>query len=286
MTTIEQAPVQSGRQGLRGELAKLAAFGRRDLLVAWSYRLSFVADLVALFGQAVMFGFISKLVDPSVMPDYGGRPTSFVAFVIVGLTVGVFVHLGWNKIVAAIRNEQLMGTLESMFLTPTRTMTIQLGLVIYDLVYIPLRTVVFLAVVSAVFGVAFDLSGLGPAVAVLMGFIPWVWGVGIASAAGVVTFRRGANLIGFSAMFLNLGSGVFFPLELLPGWARALARVNPIAIATESIRQALLGGAGWAQAWSALALLVPMSSAALVVGAWAFNLALRRERRLGTLGQY
>ena len=49
----------------------------------------------------------------------------------------------------AFRNEQLMGTLEVLLMTPTTPATIQIGSVVYDLVYVPLRTgLFFLAVVA------------------------------------------------------------------------------------------------------------------------------------------
>ena len=54
----------AGRVGvLRGELAKLPAFVRRDFLVAWSYRASFVSDIVGLVGQVLVFAFISQMID-------------------------------------------------------------------------------------------------------------------------------------------------------------------------------------------------------------------------------
>ena len=58
---------------LRGELRKLPAFLRRDFLVAWSYRLSFVTDALSLFVQVLVFAFVGKLIDPSVLPAYGGQ---------------------------------------------------------------------------------------------------------------------------------------------------------------------------------------------------------------------
>jgi ABC-type polysaccharide/polyol phosphate export permease len=65
-----------------------------------------------------------------------------------------------------------------------------------------------------------------------------------------------------------------------------IAKINPLAIAIESIRQSLLGGAGLAEAMIAIAKLAPFSAISLVVGFWVFAVALRRERRLGTIGLY
>lgn len=269
-----------------GELGKLSAFLRRDFLVAWSYRMAFFTDGINLFIQAVMFYFIGRLVDPSKLPTFGGSRATYMEFVAIGIALSAFVQLGLGRVSVAIRQEQLIGTLESLLLTPTSTATLQLGSVAYDLVYIPLRTALFLVLVAVGFGVHFDVGGLAPAAGVLLFFIPFVWGLGVASAAAMLTFRRGTGGIGYGMTFLTLASGAYFPLELLPGWFADVARVNPVAIAIHGMREALLGGAGWSEAGPDILLLAPMSAVSLAAGILAFRVALRRERRRGTLGLY
>jgi ABC-2 type transport system permease protein len=179
-----------------------------------------------------------------------------------------------------------MGTLESLLVTPTAPPTIQLGSVAFDLVYIPLRTAIFLLAVAIAFGLHFDLAGLAPALAVLLVFIPFVWGLGVASAALIMTFRRGGGVVGIGVVGLGLVSGIYFPLDLLPGWLATIAEFNPVAIAIQGMREALLGGVGWAEIARDVAVLAPMSAASLALGFLAFRIAIRRERRLGTLGLY
>lgn len=269
-----------------GEARKVAAFVRRDLLVAWSYRLSFVSDVVSLAALVLIFHFIGLMVDPAALPAYGGTRVTYLEFAVVGLALGLFMQIALQHVAQAIRNEQLMGTLESVLLTPTAPATIQLGSVAFALVYAPLRTAVLLVAIALAFGLHLELSGIGPAAAVLVVFIPFVWGLGVASAATILTFRRGAGIVGGATLGLALLSGAYFPIELLPAWASELARANPVAVAIETMRDALLGGAGWSQALPAIALLVPVAGVSLALGLAAFRLALRRERRLGTLGLY
>ena len=271
--------------GIRTEVAKLPAFGRRDLLVTLSYRATFVGDVVGLAVQAFMFNFIGELVDPAKLPSFGGA-SGYLAFVAIGIAVGEFIQLGLNRVVDGVRTEQLIGTLEPVFASPTSPVTVQLGMVMFDLVYVPVRTTVFLVIVSLLFDVHFELSQLGPALAVLIAFIPFVWGIGVVTAAAVMTFRRGANVVGLGAIVIAAGSGAYFPLDVLPGWLETIVAHNPVAIAMTGIREALLGGAGWGEALPRVFVLIPMSAAALIAGFVAFGWALGRERRLGTLGQY
>jgi len=281
------APVVLRRTSALGsELPKLAAFVRRDFLVAWSYRAAFFSDAAALFLQAISFYFIGLMVNPAVLPTFGGRTATYLEFVAVGIALSVFLHLGLGRVATAIRNEQLTGTLESLLMTPTSTATIQLGSVVYDSIYIPIRTALFFAVIGIAFGLHFEASGFLPALVVLLAFIPFVWGLGIASAAATLTFKRGTGGVAMGVALLTLFSGAYFPLGLLPDWLAATAALNPLALAIDAMRQALLGGAGWSQVAGTLAVLVPLSALSLAAGFLAFRAALRRERRRGSLGLY
>lgn len=284
---IDAAPPDEGRlSALVRETVKLPAFARRDLIVAWSYRFAFFSDAFGLVLQAFLFYFVGLLVDDSRLPEYGGSPVSYMEFVAVGIALAAFVQVGLGRIASALRQEQMIGTLEAILLTPTSPATIQLGSVVYDLVYVPLRTAIFLAAIAIGFGLDFNVNGLVPALLVLVAFVPFVWGLGLISAAGTVTFRGGSTGVGFGVAIMTLASGAYFPLDLLPGWLASLAVLNPMAIAIDGMREPLLGTVSWPQTLDAVAILVPLSIVSLLAGIFAFRQALRRERRLGTLGLY
>ena len=79
----------------------------------------------------------------------------------------------------------------------------------------------------------------------LVAFLPFTWGLGLVSAAAVVTFRRGASATGMAVTMLGLLSGAVFPIALLPGVLQTIAEWNPFAIAIDGVREALIGGTGW-----------------------------------------
>jgi ABC-2 type transport system permease protein len=269
-----------------GELRKVPAFLRRDFLVAWSYRMSFVMDWLSLVVQTGLFYFVGKMVDGSKLPVYGGTRATYLEFVAIGIAVGGFVAVALVRVATGIRSEQMMGTLESLLMTPTAPSTIQLGAVAYDLVYVPIRTAAFLVIVTLAFGLDLQASGIFPALVTLLFFIPFAWGLGVIAAAAILTFRRGDGVVGFGTMVMALASGAYIPLSVLPHWISQLADVNPMAIAVQGMRDALLGGTGWAHVGSDVLMLAPMSAVSLGIGVLLFRVALRRERRKGTLGQY
>lgn len=271
---------------LAAEVRKVPAFLRRDLLVMLSYRVAFVSDLLHIGVQAVLFSFVAKLVDSSQLPVYGGSHASYMEFVMIGVVLSTVSGLLLQRVATAIRGEQLMGTLEALLVTPVAPTTVQAGSVAFDLLFIPIRMGALLLAVALVFGLGFEESGVAPSLVVLAAFVPFIWGLGLVSAAGIVTFRRGVGLVGVAMGALGLVSGAFFPLSLLPDWLQPLAELNPIAVAIESVREALIGGAGWSAIGPDLIAVAPLSALSLFLGVVAFRAALAREHRRGTLGVY
>jgi ABC-2 type transport system permease protein len=288
---VSAVPVQAAAPRLAGSVlleegAKLTAFLRRDLLIAWSYRVAFFTEWAGIAVQTVLFYFVGQMVDPAKLPTFGGAHTTYLEFAAIGIAVTAFVQLALGRVASGIRNEQMAGTLESLLMTPTATATIQLGSIFYDLVYIPIRTALFLAVVAVAFGLHFEAGGVMPATLTLLVFIPFVWGLGVVSGAIVLTFRKGSGITGLAVTGLTILSGTFFPLSVLPHWLESVASYSPIAVALDGMRESLLGGAGWSNFGSDVLVLAPVSVVSLVLGSAAFRWALRRERRRGSLGLY
>ena len=281
-----RSPAVSRTWGFLDEIRKLSAFFRRDLLVAWSYRLAFVVDWINLFGQVLVFALVGRLIDPSALPIVDGSQISYVEFVVTGIAVTTFLQIALGRVINSIREEQLMGTLEALLMTPTSPATLQVGSMMYDLAYIPVRTILFLVLASAIFGADLNVGGFGPVVAILLVFIPFAWGIGMLGAAAVLTYRRGVNILTFGISLLMIGSNAYVPISVFPEWAQRAAAVNPVSIALYGSRQALLGDGGWDAAWHAIRLLFPIAVAALGVGIMGVRFALKRERRRGTLGLY
>ena len=266
------------------EARKVSAFLRRDLLEAWSYRLAFITDAINMALQALLFFFIGQIVDPAALPTFAGGQITYFEFVLVGIAVSMVVGVGLFRAAAALRNEQLMGTLEVLLMTPTTSATIQVGSVAYDLLYVPLRTGLFFLAVTLAADVDINTAGILPAIVTLMCFVPFVWGLGILYAASTVTFKVAGG--GFVVSILTMTSGAYFPVGVLPGWLERLSELNPMTLAVNAMRETLLGDGGWSEVGGALLVLAPASLVTLALGIVAFRAALLRERRRGTLGLY
>src|ERR1700733_4057788 len=121
------------------------------------------------------------------------------------------------------------------------------------------------------------------AIAILLASILAFAGLGIISAGYSILFKRGNPAKWLVLGISGLVGGMMYPVSVLPGPLRILARLIPVTYSLEGMRAALLGGAGWPELWPSIvalllfaAILIPLS---FVIFAWA----LRRTKITGTL---
>lgn len=271
---------------VRSELGKLAAFVRRDWLVAVSYRTALVTDWFAILAQVGLFAFLGEIVAVDALPTYGGQRPSYLEFATIGIVINALLNIGLNGLVSVVGSEQRTGTLEQVLSTSVRLPTYQIGSGLFALLYTPLRMTVLLGLVAFVLGGRFSFANLAPATVVLAAFVPVVWGIGLAAAGGVVTIRRGAGIAGFAGILLGAASGAYFPVDLLPTWLQVVMRYNPVTVTLETVRAVLLGGAGWSAVWQPVGVLTTTGIVFTILGSAVFRAALRREMRRGTLHLY
>lgn len=136
------------------------------------------------------------------------------------------------------------------------------------------------------FDLSFDWSGTPAALVLLLGFVPFVWVLGMIGGSAILTFKRGGGLVGIVGIAISITSGAYFPVTLFPDWLRRLAEANPVNLAFEGTRQALLGGARVGDVIVDAGIIALWAVGALALGHLAGTLALDRKRRGGTLSIY
>jgi ABC-2 type transport system permease protein len=257
-----------------------AAFLRRDLRVALSYKIPFILEIAAIFFTVLTYIFVSKLISP------GRVPGGYFAFVLIGLTVSGFLGAGVYQLGSNLRNEQIQGTLEALLASGVPIGGLAGGMAAYPFVS-ALWSAVIYVVVGALAGARAEpgANWLLALTALGIGAISFV-AIGLVGAALVLIFRRAAAATGWLVAEMSLAGGELFPTALLPGWFRALANVSPYTQTLRLIRSAVLEAGGWADGASTLVVLAVMALGYGGIGIGALALGLRHARRTGSLGQY
>jgi ABC-2 type transport system permease protein len=109
------------------------------------------------------------------------------------------------------------------------------------------------------------------------------WAVGLFTAALILRFGQAAEALVWGVPFvLQPFSAVFYPVDAMPGWARAAALTLPSTHVFEGMR-AVLSGEGVRGA--TLATAFSLNALYLGAGAAFFGWMLKRVREKGYLGK-
>src|SRR5271168_3777680 len=264
-------------------LRKIAAFFWRDFLIARGYRLALVAQTVEeLFGVATFF-YLSRFVDSPQLQRALPAGGSYFTFALVGFAFFDYLSVSLTAFDSSIEEARQNRTLEALLVTQTPLPVILAGSAVYPFTALALRTCVYLAWGALLFGFAPRAANWAGAVAILLASILAFTGLGIISAGYSILFKRGNPAKWLVLGISGLVGGMMYPVSVLPGPLRLLARLIPVTYALEGMRAALLAGAGWRELWPSIAALLLFAAILIPLSFLVFAWALRRTKVTGTL---
>jgi ABC-2 type transport system permease protein len=238
----------------------------------WGWELAFLVYSVA--------GALSI----SLIGAQAGDPRLLLTLMI-GAIFWNYLSVVFSWIAETIAVERWEGTLEYTMMAPVRRATQLLGSTAYAIVYGLIHTVAIL-VVLVLFFPQLDLARANPATAlafVALGSFSFV-GIGMMAAILPLLYvERGAQMTFVLQSCLLLVSGVYYSVEILPGWMQVLSRLSPATYVLDGVRRGLIGGAGIDALWGDVWPLVAMGVLLIPLGIWAFGRAERYAKRTGKL---
>lgn len=265
-------------------LAALAAFVRRDWLVARTYRFRLAMGFAGQLFQLATFFFLSRTVNPTTASGIDGRGGYF-GFVVAGLVMVGLASTGLTTFATRIDAERAGGSLEAMLTTPTSPAVLVIGTAAYGLCSAVLGALMMLAAAIVLFGFDVDATPGTAVVAVvaLAATVVWVAGLGVVVAAFTLVVQRGSVILQFATAALPLLGGVYFVVDTLPEPLETIARLFPFAWGLDAIRDSL---AGERADPAKLGLLILAAALMMPLALWIFEVGLRHVRRTGTLSHF
>ena len=268
---------------MRRNLGKLLAFLKRDFLSEVSYRVAFLFQIFGMFLSILAFFFMTRMMDPKAEGLDGIRPFEWL---LVGLSFQYYFSTALYAFSAKIRNEQMLGTLEAMLVSPTPTAMVIFSSAAWDFTYGAIRVLIFLSLAVFVFGVHLYTTGLGAlAICIVLTLLSSA-GLGILSASFIVYFKRGDPVAFFLSSLTTLFGNVFFPSKQLPDGVQWISELLPITWSLRVVRQSLLKGQGLPELQGELLRLALLTVVLLPAGLFFSRIAIRRAKREGSLIQY
>lgn len=258
------------------------AFFLRDAAMAVSYPVAFVMGLVGTAARVLVLWLPAQLlVHNPLFESQGG----FLAYSVIGTSVmGVFLA-SYGGFASAVRGEQIMGTLESLLMTPARLPAVVAGSNLWTLCNALCDALITLVTGVLVFGVMLKGNLLSALFIVFLTNLSFA-AVGILSAAFAVLFKKGDpfRVLVASASFLI--GGVIYPPDILPKWLQFCAEALPVTHGARALRGVLLDGKALSAFPSELWTLTFFALVGIPLSIACFAWSIGKAKREGTLLQY
>lgn len=256
----------------------------RDLLLARAYPVAFALSIAGTVLTLLLFlgisGFVSADGATAAEPlaPYSGRYFPFVA---LGIAFSLLAQACLSAAPDAVRREQVEGGLVPLVATASPAVRIVFGLSVFSIA--SAAGFLVLSLVSAqVLGAGFETVRPWPVLAATILTAAGNFGISLLSTAFVLLYKRGDPVSYALVMVTDLVSGVYFPVEWLPGPVRVAAAWLPQTLGLSLFRSGFSPSAARAEG-TTLLLLLAVSGIALALGLAVFALALARARRTGAL---
>lgn len=275
------APVGPRHRPLRDNLVGMAGVVERNLYLTRRYIWWDVAFFVWTVANTLTIVFIAKGIEAGGGVIDVNRETTIL---LVGAVIWAYLGIIFEFLTETVAWERWEGTIEYTFMAPLRRSAHLVGMGLYAVLYGLVRAVLLFAVVAMFFDLSMpDANYVAALVVLLVASISFA-GIGMMTAVlPLISPEKGAQL-GFVAQgVLLVVSGVYYPVEVLPGWMQALAAVSPATYALDGIRDAILNGAGLSTMGGELLVLVVIGAVTVPLGMALFAAGERHAKRHGKL---
>jgi ABC-2 type transport system permease protein len=261
------------------------AFLRRDYLLAISYKLPFVLQLLTICcGVPVLF-YISRVFSGAEIPALASYHGQYFPFLLLGVAFQDYVMLSQSTFNTSIREHQLMGTLEILMLSPTSVLWLLLCSALWGYLFTSVRFATFV-LLGLAYGLDLSQANLLSFALVTVLAIASFASLGIVTASVTLLIKRGDvlnTILSSAAMILG---GVAYPVHILPPLLQWAAWLLPFTHALSGMRKAMLLGVAPGGLLPEMAALAGFAIVLFPLGLWACTLAIQHAKSAGTLGQY
>lgn len=239
------------------------------------------------WGWEIAFLIYSAASSMSIMfigEAQGTEGDQLLLFLAIGTLVWSYLNAVFMNMAEMIAWERWEGTIEYTMMAPISRLTHMFGQSIFAIVYGIMRSALLLGVLALFFDI--DLGGanlLGALLVIVVGSLSFV-GFGIIGAVLPLLFpEKGEQMTFIISSILLLVSGVYYPVEVLPGWMQLLSTVSPATYVLEAMRDAILDGTGTLDLLPELLPLLAIGVVTIPLGMWVFGHFERYAKRTGRL---
>ena len=227
--------------------------------------------------------FIAKEAERSGIAT-SAEVNDLVLFLLLGTLVWAYLSAVLDDISLVVTWERWEGTIEHTLMAPVPRWIHLVGMAAFGILHALVRTLLILAIALPFFNVDFGQADWATAAAVIAVGSFSIAGLGI--LAGVLPLlypERGTQMSFMVQAAVLLVSGVYYSVDVLPGWLQIASVMSPATYILEGIRGALIEGDSISESWDTLALLAGFGAFLMPASIAVFAVAERWAKKTGKL---
>jgi len=267
--------------GLRAELIGVAGVLERNLYLTKRYLWWEVAFFVWTVANTLTIVFIAEGIEASGGSIDVNRVTTQL---LIGAVIWAYLGIIFEFLTETVAWERWEGTIEYTFMAPLSRAAHLAGMTMHAVLYGLIRAVLLFAVVALFFDLSMPQANFAAALVVILVASVSFAGIGMMTAVLPLISPEKGTQLGFVAQGMMLVvSGVYYPVEVLPGWMQWIATISPATYALSGSRDAILDGAGLSSMGPELLALTVIGLVSLPIGLALFAAGERYAKQHGKL---
>ncbi|HLB46573.1 MAG TPA: ABC transporter permease [Anaerolineales bacterium] len=264
------------------ELKASYAFIERNYNIVkryWAWELVWLVYTVA---NSLAVSYIGLGVEK--MGGAGVDGKYLVLYLAIGAIVWRYLSVIFYWVTDLVGLERWEGTIEYTLMAPITRFFHMLGQAAFSVVYSFVHTAVVLVATMVFFNITFASANMfGFVLLLVAGSLSFI-GISIVGSVLPLLFpERGSQMTHLIIAMLMLVSGVYYPVDVLPGWLQFFSRFSPATYIIDGSREALLNGAPTLSLWPYIWPTLIMGVISIPVGLRVFDWAERYAKRTGKL---
>jgi ABC-2 type transport system permease protein len=268
------------------EVKKIPVFLARDFRMLFTYKLAFSMSFLSIVFNLfylVLFGSMFGTSMLSQLLPYGG---DFISYILVGSIGWGFLWSIMSTTTQSLRNEMMIGTLESILLTSTKIETLMFAYTLFGS-FFGLLSILLLVLVGLIFfGISVFATANVYTLIIFILSVVMMMGFGMTFGGLTIWLKHIGHTVFLLQNITMFFCGVYFPITVLPSALQPIARYIPFYYSIEGLRRSLLPSTSLSEMLFYILVLLFLSMFFMALGIYVLHKGLIKAKKDGSLMFY
>lgn len=266
------------------ELKKIGIFMKRDFRMLFTYKLAFFMSFISLIFNLFYMILFGSMFGSKNLQILSGE--SFVEYILIGSVGWGFLWSIMNTTAFSLKTEMMMGTLESVLLTPTKIYTMIIAYTIFGCFFGLISLVSIIAVGFFIFGISAFASANAFTLIIFVLSAIMMMGFGMIFSGLTIWLKNIGETIPLFQGIAMFFCGVYFPIAVLPEYLQPVAKFVPFYYSIQGIRKSLTTTISTSELISYIGILLILAILFVIIGLIVLHKGLVKAKKDGSLSFY